>query len=76
MAKSNEKPPDITSYRDRRRQRSWRCMVYLNNDIYEHEVDAVRVGVTGESIIFYGKLENVLAIYPLHCTVVHEIRTD
>ncbi len=51
-------------------------MVYLNNDIYEHEVDAVRVGVTGESIIFYGKLENVLAIYPLHCTVVHEIRTD
>ena len=69
-------PNHVGSFRDRRKQKSYRCMVYLNNDIYEHEVDAVRVGVTGESVIFYGKMENVLAIYPLHCTVVHEIRPD
>lgn len=51
-------------------QKAYTCLVYTDQDIYEHTLRAARVCVTGESIQFYDVKELIIAIFPARSTVV------
>jgi hypothetical protein len=55
------------------KQKEYRVRIYANDDVYETNIQADRISLIEQSIVFYSKHESIIAIYPSCKTEVMKV---
>lgn len=74
---SLEAPKEITKKKSHVnshiKQKEYRVRVFANDDVYESTVLADRLSIVEQSLVFYSKVETIIAVFPACRTEVTRV---